>query len=219
MTTTADAYIDRVLDFLPPGTPERSQIATELRGHIAERLADGQPLDEVLRQLGDPLALAESYLAAVPLHSASFARRAVAKLVDIGLILMVIFPVIGLSFFVGPDYLRPFVLLFGILATSMAAVAYLVVAEWRQGQTLGKRLMGLRVVRESGARISLGQAIVRQIPMFLQMYWIDVLFALFTDKSQRAFELLSKTRVVDARDAAGARTFSGVGQHAANGGV
>jgi hypothetical protein len=37
---------------------------------------------------------------------------------------------------------------------------------------------------------------VRQLPMFLQMYWIDVLFALFTEKSQRAFELLSKTRVV-----------------------
>ena len=32
--------------------------------------------------------------------------------------------------------------------------------------------------------------------MFLQVYWIDVMFALFTDKSQRAFEMLSKTRVV-----------------------
>jgi uncharacterized RDD family membrane protein YckC len=50
----------------------------------------------------------------------------------------------------------------------------------------------------SGARISVGQAIVRQLPMFLQVYWIDVLFALFTDKSQRAFEMLSKTRVVRA---------------------
>ena len=52
------------------------------------------------------------------------------------------------------------------------------------------------MVRETGARISLAQAIVRQLPMFLQVLWIDALFALFTDKSQRAFELLSKTRVV-----------------------
>ena len=44
----------------------------------------------------------------------------------------------------------------------------------------------------------MGQAIVRQLPMFLQVYWIDVMFALFTDKSQRAFEMLSKTRVVQA---------------------
>jgi len=65
-----------------------------------------------------------------------------------------------------------------------------------RGATPGKRLMGLRVVRESGARMSTGQAIVRQLPLFTQMYWIDVLFALFTDKHQRAFELLSKTRVV-----------------------
>ena len=58
--------------------------------------------------------------------------------------------------------------------------------------------MKLRVVRESGTRISLGQSIVRQLPMFLQIYMIDVLFALFTDRKQRAFELLSKTRVVTA---------------------
>jgi hypothetical protein len=39
--------------------------------------------------------------------------------------------------------------------------------------------------------------------MFLQVYMIDVLFALFTEKSQRAFELLSKTRVVTSKSAEG----------------
>lgn len=197
MTTMADDYINRVLDFLPSGTPERDQIATELRGHIAERLAGGQLLEEVLRQLGDPLALAESYLAAVPLHSAPFGRRAVAKLVDIALILGFMVPIVCLSFLATPEAVRPIVMFLGIVGSSLLAAAYLVIAETDYGQTIGKRWMGLRVVRESGARISLGQAVVRQLPMFLQMYWIDVLFALFTDKHQRAFELLSKTRVVD----------------------
>jgi uncharacterized RDD family membrane protein YckC len=204
MTTTADEYIDRVLDFLPRGTPERDQIATELRGHIAERLASGQPPENVLQQLGDPLSLAESYLAAVPMRSASFSRRAVAKLVDVALIIAWIVPVVGLSFFASPDAVRPFVLFAAVFGASVLAAVYLVIAEWRYGQTLGKRMMALRVVRESGARITLGQAAVRQIPMFLQMYWIDVLFALFTDKHQRAFELLSKTRVVDAGSMNGA---------------
>ena len=77
---------------------------------------------------------------------------------------------------------------------------YTIVAEHNAGRTLGKRVLGIRVVRETGARISLGQAIVRQLPMFLQVFWIDVLFALFTDKSQRAFELLSKTRVVRGKE-------------------
>jgi hypothetical protein len=37
---------------------------------------------------------------------------------------------------------------------------------------------------------------VRQLPLFLQVGWIDAMFVLFTDRRQRAFELLSKTRVV-----------------------
>jgi uncharacterized RDD family membrane protein YckC len=205
MTTTADEYIDRVLEFLPRGTPERDQIATELRGHIAERVASGQPLGEVLRQLGDPLALAESYLAAVPLRSASFGRRAVAKLVDVGLVLAFMVPAVCIPFFLAPDEMRPLVLFVTICGSSLVAAAYLVLAESRDGQTVGKRMMSLRAVRESGARISTGQAIVRQLPMFMQVYWIDVLFALFTDKHQRAFELLSKTRVVEAETSATAR--------------
>jgi uncharacterized RDD family membrane protein YckC len=203
MTTTADDYINRVLEFLPRGTPERDQIAMELRGHIAERLASGQSLEAVLQQLGDPLALAESYLSAVPLRSATFGRRAIAKLIDLALILAFFVPVMCLSFFVRANDAWPLVLFASIVVSSVLAAAYLVIPEWRDGQTIGKRLMGLRVVRESGARISLGQAIVRQLPMFLQMYWIDVLFALFTDKHQRAFELLSKTRVVEIDPASG----------------
>ena len=78
-----------------------------------------------------------------------------------------------------------------------AAIAiYPMVAEARYGKTVGKHLRGLRVVTESGARISTGQAIVRNLPWLLEVWWIDALFALFTDKRQRAFELLSKTRVV-----------------------
>ncbi len=74
---TADTYIDHVLDFLPRATPRRAQIALELRGHIAERTAAGMPEADVLRQLGDPKTLAESYLSAIPLvarRSGSSAR-------------------------------------------------------------------------------------------------------------------------------------------------
>jgi uncharacterized membrane protein len=71
MTMTTDDYIARVLEVLPRTTPLRSQIGMELRGHIAERLAHGQAVDDVLRQLGDPVKLAESYLSAEPLVSAS----------------------------------------------------------------------------------------------------------------------------------------------------
>jgi hypothetical protein len=83
---TGQLYIQSVIDHVPHGFPLRNHIALELQSHIAERVEQGHPLDEILRQLGDPLTLAESYLAAVPLESAGIARRVVAKLIDVSTI-------------------------------------------------------------------------------------------------------------------------------------
>ena len=82
-TMTTDRYLDQVLAHLPPTTPTRAQIALELRGHIEERLAAGQPLPEVLEQLGDPATLAESYLAGVPMALPGFGARLIAKVIDV----------------------------------------------------------------------------------------------------------------------------------------
>ena len=83
-----------------------------------------------------------------------------------------------------------------ILRSVFGYMAYTIVAEYRRGRTLGKRLMGIQVVRESGARISLGQSFLRQLPFFGQFFFFDALFVLFTERRQRAFELLTKTRAV-----------------------
>jgi uncharacterized RDD family membrane protein YckC len=194
--TTIDAYVDRVLALLPPATPRRAQIALELRGHIAERAAAGMSEGEILRQLGDPVALAESYLAAVPLRAATFGQRAVAMLIDVFTIILVIVPITVLLWNTLPREVQMFSIVIALAGGGFLFAAYIVAFEWQLGQTLGKRALGLRVVTESGTRISFGQSIVRALPMMLQMYWIDVLFALFTERSQRAFELLSRTRVV-----------------------
>jgi uncharacterized RDD family membrane protein YckC len=196
--TAAESYVDQVLDALPRATPRRQQIATELRSNIAERLAAGQPVDVVLAQLGDPTTLAESYLAAVPLVSASFGRRAAAKIIDVVAVLAIVAPFALIAALLLPREVAPFVLAALFMSWGLGVVLYFVAAEAWYGHTAGKYLLGLRVVRESGARISIGQSIVRQLPVLFQVFWIDVLFALFTDRSQRAFELLSKTRVVNA---------------------
>ena len=199
---TTDQYIDAVTSYMPEATPRRAQIAIELRGHIAERVAHGTPLDEVLRQLGDPRALAESYLAEVPLTAAPHGRRILAKVVDVVLIVCLfvalIVPAAGLTALnLGEEFIWVAVMISALTAGILAAL-YTVVLEWRYGYTVGKYLCSLVVVRESGARISFGQSVVRQLPAALQVGWVDALFALFTDKRQRAFELLSKTRVVAA---------------------
>jgi len=200
---TADAFINQVLDLLPRGTPLREQIALELRSIIVERMNAGQSEADVLRQLGDPRRLADSYLSAVPLTAASFGQRAAAKLVDVGAAAAIVVPIVCGLFFLVPREFRLFVIGPGFGLGFMGFIAYVILAEARTGQTLGKRVMNLRVVQESGARIGLGQSVVRQLPVFFQVFWIDVLFALFTDRSQRAFELLSKTRVVNAERGTG----------------
>jgi len=198
MTITADDFINRVLSALPETTPRRDQIALELRGLIGERLAAGQPLPEVLDQLGDPRELAESYLSAVPLVAGDFWSRATARLIDFGIPVVLLSPIAATLWLATPaEYVPP--LLFAYVLGGGALIAiYPMVAEARYGKTIGKHLRGLRVVTETGASISPGQAIVRNLPWMLEIFWIDALFALFTDKRQRAFELLSKTRVVQA---------------------
>jgi uncharacterized RDD family membrane protein YckC len=197
---TAEDYIDGVLHHMPRATPLRAQIALELRGHIAERVANGQSLDDVVTQLGDPSALAESYLSAVPLVSAPFWRRAAAKILDVVTLivadLIVVVPWVWLLWHSRYPEVLVWVPILALIATNVLFLVYTVVAESQWGQTLGKYLLGVRAVRESGARVSVGQAIVRHLPVFLQVFAIDAFFALFTEKNQRAFELLSKTRVV-----------------------
>jgi len=198
--TTADEYVNSVLDWMPRAMPRRLQIGTELRSHIAERIAAGHSMDDVLRQLGDPAALAESYLAEVPLVPAPLGGRIAAKMVDILLIVfafaVILIPFVGIASIYDQPQLIWLGILLCLIAGSVVAAFYTILTEWQFGQTIGKRMLGLRVVQESGARIGLGQSIVRQLPAFLQVYWIDAMFVLFTDKRQRAFEVLSKTRVV-----------------------
>src|SRR5262245_6758636 len=169
---TADAYINQVLDLLPRGTPLRDQIALELRSIIAERMNAGQSEADVLRQLGDPRRLADSYLSAVPLEPASFGRRAAARLVDAAAAGAIVIPTVCVLFFLVPRDFRLFVIGPGLGLGFMGFIAYVILAEARTGQTLGKRVMGLRVVQESGARISIGQSVVRQLPVFFQVFWI-----------------------------------------------
>lgn len=187
-----DEYVVHVLQRLPPDAELRAQIAAEVRSHIAERMEHGHPVEEALRQLGDPAVLAESYLAAVPLVAAPFWDRVWAKLTDFAIIVITLAPVVWLSWLAGDLAL----IATCIFLLAFAIPLYAILAEYQFARTVGKHLFGLRVVRESGARISLGQSIVRQLPAFFQVFWVDAMFALFTEHHQRAFELLSKTRVV-----------------------
>lgn len=204
--TVEEQFISEVVSKIPHG-PRREQIESDLRGHIAERIEHGHSIEEAIRQFGDPDLLAESYLASIPLVSASFISRAAAKLIDVPALALFALAVIysawelfgppGEPFWPGITHPESPVLV-AICALTLVVVVpgYFIAAEYMTGKTFGKNVLGLAVVKESGARISLGQAFVRQIPLIGSFFFIDVLFAPFTEKKQRAFELISKTRVV-----------------------
>jgi uncharacterized RDD family membrane protein YckC len=193
---TTDDYLDQVLAHLPRTTPRRQHIALELRGHIQERLATGQPLEDVLRQLGDPAVLAESYLSGLSLTPADFGPRVMAKVVDALGLLLIVAVILALAWLSPRGGMTVILICAAIVVAAFGFLIYTIVAEWRSGQTFGKRRYDLFVVQESGAPITLGQSVVRQLSLVFQIFWIDALFALFTERRQRAFELLSKTRVV-----------------------
>jgi uncharacterized RDD family membrane protein YckC len=178
-------------------------VAQDLRSTFADRQALGESADEAIRQLGDPNTLAESYLSAVAMTPAPFMARVGAKLVDTVLYGIVV-PIPAIIYLrmtysgtdPGPRNIAVF-LMVGLIGMGFWLLS--AVAETRYTRTPGKKLMGLHVARESGTRIGFGQALVRQLPAFLGIFLIDALFALFTERHQRAFELLSRTRTV--RDA------------------
>src|ERR671924_403675 len=143
---TADEYVNSVLDQMPRGTPMRAQIATELRAHIAERVAHGHSLDDVLRQLGDPVMLADSYLAAEPLVAAPHGDRAIAKLIDALLVLVIVVPLAWLSSLsAARGTVFQTIVIVIVLCGAFFLGVYTAIAEYRSGQTVGKRIRGLRV--------------------------------------------------------------------------
>jgi uncharacterized RDD family membrane protein YckC len=208
MSTIQEQFIDDVLSRIPHGR-RRDQIEMDLRAHIAERLELGQSIEQAIHQFGDPAVLADSYLSSTPLVSASFMARSAAKLIDVPVILAasclmlwILWQLFGPAdqpFFPQATNPQSFVFVWFCVVTFVCIVpGYFIAAEYMTDQTLGKKALGLIVVRESGARISFGQSFIRQLPLIGGFYLLDVLFALFTEKNQRAFELISKTRVVEA---------------------
>jgi uncharacterized RDD family membrane protein YckC len=212
-------YARQVMDLVPPAHPERDRIELDLRAHLEEAVAelDGSSR-AAFERMGDPRDVALGYLADLPIHYAGVGRRVLAFLIDmlagfavLGTVAALVFLVFGVLA-VAEEATRPgapemslaFLSLFvvGFVASlAVLSIAYFPVLEWRFGQTLGKYLLGVHVVAENGLRASLPATIVRRIPFFLEFFWIDALVAFFTERKQRAFDLVARTVVVESRPA------------------
>jgi len=191
-----------------PASVQKS-IEADLRAHLEEAAYNGEPLTAVIDRMGRPEEVAAEFMAQMSLPYASFWRRLAAFAIDMGLIMLVGaglgFLFVALSNQVprhpqGYEYLLGGLLIVLCVACALAVIGlftfYFPILEGRFGQTLGKKALGLRVLREDGLPIHYKEAFLRRISYYFEVLAIDALFIPFTARRQRAFDIVAKTVVI-----------------------
>lgn len=90
----------------------------------------------------------------------------------------------------------PFVL------TTLVALGYFFALELVAGQTLGKKIVGIRVVSDKHRELTAGQVLVRTLLRIVDgfaFYAVGFVAALISDKNQRLGDMAGSTRVAKAR--------------------
>jgi uncharacterized RDD family membrane protein YckC len=150
----------------------------------------------------DLAAGAEAPLLAVPppgtviaLRRARSGRRVLAWLVDGGP-----FALAAVALAAGLGGGEPQLVAQLAAVVAIASFAYQTLAHWLAGATLGKRLLGLRVVGPDGASPGLGRSALRAALalLFLALLGVGPLLALFTVTGRGLHDLCSGTAVVEA---------------------
>ncbi len=105
--------------------------------------------------------------------------------------------VLGLANLVSLDLSRALV----VLSYFVLSIGYGVATEWFwRGQTVGKRLLRLRVMDERGLRLQFSQIVIRNLLRFIDMlpafYLVGGLACLFSKRSQRLGDFAANTIVV-----------------------
>ena len=206
MKSRADRYIEDVMRRVVLPSSRKDSLRADLREHFVAAEEGHEPVEEVIRRLGDPEEVAASFMEGVELGYAGVWRRFVALFADFAVCALVAIPAIIFGFSLSNSMdqgAAPFIsfilfcfFMFFALATFGTFLLYFPILEHFFGWTVGKRLMKIRVVSEDGGPISLGAAFIRRLPFYFELIWLDGIFALFTEKKQRAFDIVAKTLVV-----------------------
>ncbi len=147
---------------------------------------------------------------APPSPLADLGSRIVAGLIDwiiIGIVAAVLFFVAFAPFMFAGAWMMPtwgewgwFGGMFGI--QFFLWLIYFTYFEGTSGQTLGKRVAHVRVVKEDGSRCDFGSALIRSILRIVDslpfIYILGIILIAATDKRQRLGDMLAKTIVVKA---------------------
>jgi uncharacterized RDD family membrane protein YckC len=89
---------------------------------------------------------------------------------------------------------------FGVIAL-IVWILYFAYFESKSGQTIGKKLVNIKVTREGGEKLTLEEALLRTILRIidgLALYLLGFIVVLVSEKKQRLGDIVAKTIVVKA---------------------
>jgi uncharacterized RDD family membrane protein YckC len=204
-----DKYLAAVLRNIHASASERQRIEADLRAHFEAAEAAGETVESVIARMGTPVEVAVEFMSQLELPYAGFWHRLAAFAVDLGVIMFTggMFSILFIwasnrvpQHPQGWGYVMGAILIAlcggSILATFGIILLYFPILEARFGQTLGKKVFRLKVLREDGLPINYKEAFLRRISYYFEVLPVDALFIPFTPKRQRAFDIVARTVVV-----------------------
>jgi uncharacterized RDD family membrane protein YckC len=201
-------YIQEVLKNVQAPSPERARIEADLRAHLQDVVNDLGPektLEAVVARMGRPDKVAEALMSNITLHYASFWHRLLAFIIDAVIMAVAIVLVAAVSIAVsnqippqpqGLEYVLVLVVLTLWAVCLGIFLLYFPILEARSGRTIAKRLLGLRVVKTTGAVIGFKEALVRRLSFYFEILPIDAAWIFFNPKRQRLTDILAGTVVI-----------------------
>lgn len=211
-----ERYLEEVSNRIYASPADKERFLDDLKSHILEAVEAGDTETTVLRRMGTPEDVADEFMDGVELKPANIVERFIAHVVDLSvihsvplllLLLLITIPTIlggGFDLFgllgdleAGSIHIESVHLtIFGLVLVGLGAIAYFglyllyfPLAEYHFGKTIGKHLMGIRVVDEKGAHPGLAAVFIRRLSYYFEIMFLDSLFIFFNPKRQRAFDL------------------------------
>jgi len=212
-----------IMEYMTLAGKDRADVEKELRSGFyegseakaRERGASTVSEEDVRSAIGEegtPKEIAATYMRSYAggLKRAGFWWRAAAYIID-GIILAVIILFLASPFFLinmWADTVNQTPWLTGLVVLSNLAIGiitlgiifcYTVVFEGRWGQTPGKYLLGLKVIKVDGTPIGFKEALLRNIPKYISNFIIIdalIMVIFFGKEKQRGFDKVADTIVV-----------------------
>jgi uncharacterized RDD family membrane protein YckC len=161
----------------------------ELQGTIKNRPAGAREEENPRRSAGVQLA--------------SIGLRSSAFLLDYILTLLVPAITVLIAIYFKRRWFAPgaasVVLILGYLVTAALVIFNVVFLPERYGQTLGKRFLGIRIIREDGGHVTYRTAVLRHLtgyPLSLLIFGLGICWALWDVRQQGWHDKLARTLVV-----------------------